>query len=138
MGSFEIKSKTLFITYPQSDFTHDELYEFFTTKFDIIYCIIARETHTDGNFHIHSFVKLARQCRIRDSSYLDYKQRHPNIQSARNKRASITYCKKEGDFKEYGSEDLRGPKDSGGGLAVGDGESYFDYLDRCYQEGINI
>lgn len=91
----------MFLTYPQCPIERDTLWDFLHRK-GITWAIIARELHQDGNPHLHAVIDWGRKKDIRSQSFFDFQGYHPNIQSCTNRIASITYCKKDGDFTEYG------------------------------------
>lgn len=130
---FDLKTKTLFLTYSQCEATHDELYEFLSSKLDIQYAVVGRERHADEGRHLHAYVKLKQSRRFRNCKELDLGESHPNITSARNNAASITYAKKDGDYKEFGDNNSRGAVP--GELGVRDGEGWFDYFERQHLAG---
>lgn len=135
--TFDLRTKTLFLTYSQADINSDDLYEWTKQRLDIIYAIIAREHHKDGQPHTHAAYRLKSTRRLRNCHEFDFGGHHPNITSARNWDATVNYCKKAGDFKEYG--DQQGHiSERRRGLTIGDGESYLEYLGRCNSESINL
>lgn len=101
MPEFRLNTKNVFLTYPQVDFTRDELLVFLRT-FDCTYLLVARERHVDGGLHYHCCLSFQRKINIRDSTKFDFRGYHPNIQSSRRITDVIRYCKKEGDFTEEG------------------------------------
>lgn len=133
MGTFDLKTKSLFLTYSQCDKTKEDLYNGLAKKLDIQYAIIAKEQHKESGDHLHAYVELKRQRRFRNCKELDLDGFHPNITSARNRDASKQYCKKDGDWAEFGDSNFgrNGERD----LHVRDGESFFDYFCRQNSEG---
>lgn len=100
---FQIKTKNIFLTYAQSDFTKEETKDFLTQLLEPTYIIVARELHQDGMPHIHAYCALENPVRTRNERYFDYKTRHPNIVSPRNIKKTVEYIKKGGDFIEEGT-----------------------------------
>lgn len=70
------------------------------------YLLIAREAHADGEFHYHVFVEYPNKRDIRNGRNFFHVPgtNQLNIQSARNATDVIKYVKKDGDFREFGTE----------------------------------
>lgn len=61
-------------------------------------CIIARECHADGGFHLHVFVSFGRKFRSRKTDVFDVDGRHPNIVPSRGTpEKGYDYAIKDGD-----------------------------------------
>lgn len=101
---FRISAKNIFLTYPKATIIPDELYDYLSTKRAIKNCRIATEKHKDGSDHCHALVEFVSKQDIRDEREFDYKEYHPNIQTARNIQASRKYLEKEGNYQDYGSD----------------------------------
>lgn len=92
--TFRANSKAFFLTYPQcfeeprSIGTHLE--QLHPTE----YCVVARELHQDGNPHLHALVIFTEKKNIRNASFFDYGNYHPNIISPRDRKGTVTYIKK--------------------------------------------
>lgn len=62
----------------------------------ILFIAASRETHQDGEPHLHAYVELERKVDIRDPRRLDINGAHGNYRSARDTRATIlAYLSKE-------------------------------------------
>lgn len=48
--------KRIFITWPQTSHTKQELLEFLTQSLNVSYLLISQETHEDGGLHLHACV----------------------------------------------------------------------------------
>jgi len=108
---FRLRAKQLFLTYPQAnDINEDDILHILNRDGAPIYALIAREQHQDGNFHFHCFVDYANIRDIRDERYFDCSGHHPNTQGVRNRRAVISYCKKQGSFTEFGTDSTEATK----------------------------
>jgi hypothetical protein len=83
----------------------DALWEFLKEK-GAVSATIAKEDHKDGQTHLHCFGKFDRKRNIRDCKYFDFQGVHPNIQSPRNKKATLDYVKKDGNYKDYGDSTI--------------------------------
>jgi hypothetical protein len=67
----------------------------------ICYLIYGKEVGSEGTPHLQGFISFTTKKR-----WLDVKAiigGEPHVEVSRNVMASIQYCKKEGDFKEFGS-----------------------------------
>lgn len=102
---FRFRAKYIFLTYPRSDFSFDELYDFIGTIGKLSRAIVSRECHSDGGTHIHFAGGFQDPIETRNEKKFDFQDRHPNIQKARSWPAVVTYIKKDGDYKTYGFED---------------------------------
>jgi len=103
--AFRLSAKTLFLTYPQcsEDVSLEGLYDFILGKSDTICALrVGRERHADGGLHYHVYVQSSTKFNIRDPRWGDFMGQHPNMQSARDPKATWDYCGKDGDTKEMG------------------------------------
>lgn len=94
-NEFRLYSKTFFLTYSQCELSKEELHELLATKGKIVKMAIGRETHEDGNHHLHAIVKYEKKINVRNERFFDLNNHHPSIESPRNIQASINYCCKE-------------------------------------------
>lgn len=69
---------------------------------EIKYLIIGKEVGDSGTPHLQGFCILSRSCRLRAVKGLISPRAHFEASRGSNKQAS-EYCKKEGDFTEFGS-----------------------------------
>lgn len=137
---YRLQGKTIFLTYPQSDFDLDGLIRFLRDDLTKrpTYIIASRELHQDGTPHFHALASYATRVDIRDPLYYDYEGRHPNIQSVRNKSATITYIKKDGDYREWADGAHRGGEASSDGIwEVCAGASRMDWITYCIEHKIS-
>lgn len=112
MSHFHLKSKNLFLTFPQCDFPLEEfkqkVLEFFE-PFIIVKGVASREQHEDGNYHLHLYVNLDKQCQTRNVSYFDNlvsPAKHPNIVSrVKSQQKTIEYVIKDGTYLVLPDED---------------------------------
>lgn len=93
--TFRLYSKTFFLTYSQCELDKTQLADLLGTKGKIIKMAIGRETHEDGNHHLHAIVQYEKKVNVRDERFFDLEGHHPSIESPRNIQASINYCCKE-------------------------------------------
>lgn len=105
---FRLAARKLFITYPQCGGSKEELLAFISRLYPVTKYCISRESHIDGGLHLHAAFEFASKLDIRNSNTLDWTTgglcHHPNIQSVKNWKATVTYIKKDGDFIEGGEE----------------------------------
>lgn len=103
---FNMKSKNIFLTYPQiGDITREEIKDFLCSKLKLKKYVIALEKHEDGGNHIHAHISLAYNKNIKNERFFDYKGHHPNIQSMRNVNACRNYVMKDGNYIYHGYKD---------------------------------
>lgn len=94
---------TFFLTYPRSNFEHNDIHEFLRTVKPVQWARVARERHTDGETHVHVCVRFGARVKTRsDVRIFDFLGRHPNIQVTRNIKHVLEYLSKEGDFQDFG------------------------------------
>lgn len=101
MSQFRLQAKNISLTYPQSnDLTKEIIRDFLQTTLgsNLSEWIIAEEKHQDGNLHFHVGLRTHDKLHIRDAAYFDCNGRHPNVQAAKNWKAWVKYCKKEGNY----------------------------------------
>lgn len=68
-------------------------------------CIVAREHHEAGGFHLHVFVDFGRKFRSRKTDVFDVGGFHPNIQPTRSTpRSGYDYATKDGEIVAGGLE----------------------------------
>lgn len=115
-NSFSFHAKNVFLTYPRCPASKEWVKDWFMVKFlnKINYFTIAEEDHeeVDENNgvggHIHAVLSFKTKTRIRNQTTFDleiYDNEsglpiiyHPNIQSPRNLKDVIEYCKKDGNY----------------------------------------
>jgi len=91
--SFRLTSRNLLLTYSQCNRSKEDLHAYLLTLDLAEHVLVARETHQDGNFHLHAYFGFTRKPDIKNPRYFDWDGFHPNIAS-RPKRIAITYCTK--------------------------------------------
>lgn len=73
-------------------------------------CIVGREVHGDGGYHLHAFVDFGKRFNTRDCHKFDIGECHPNITPSRgNPAGGWDYATKDGDICAGG---LLRPEDS--------------------------
>nr|WAE43016.1 MAG: replication associated protein [Cressdnaviricota sp.] len=98
--SYQLNAKYVFLTYSQTPetWTKESLLEKLPSGY-VKHCI-SKESHQDGGIHFHVLLCHSTSFRTRNSRYFDVDGVHPNVQAARDHKATRTYVKKDGDFIE--------------------------------------
>ncbi|WP_308495560.1 hypothetical protein [New Jersey aster yellows phytoplasma] len=77
-------------------------------KQEISYIISNTENHQDHKeIHTHVLFQLTKRFNIQSDRFFDIEGFHPRIETARNIEKSISYIKKDGDFIEEGTLDIK-------------------------------
>lgn len=94
---------TFFLTYPQADIPHEQLFAKLQSIKPVVWARLARERHEDGNWHSHAIVRFGARVRARtDMRMFDCNGHHPNIQVPRRVCDVLQYCAKDGDYVDHG------------------------------------
>jgi len=94
---------TFFLTYPQSEFTHEQVHEFLQSIKPVVWARVGLETHESGDPHCHAVVRFGARVKTRSNVRLfDLLGRHPNIQVPRKVRDVLEYCAKAGNYRDFG------------------------------------
>lgn len=104
MSNFRVQSKQLFLTFPQvvinKQQAHDRILEHFKDKLDCF--IVSQEKHQDGGNHLHLYISFNKIFQTTRQNYFDFiADKHPNIQSVKNRLGVINYVIKDGDYICY-------------------------------------
>lgn len=68
-------------------------------------CIVARESHSDGGFHLHCFVDFGKKYRSRNVKIFDVQGFHPNIEPSKGRPwVGYDYAIKDGEVEAGGLE----------------------------------
>lgn len=109
--AFRLKGKKHLVTWSQvGDLDMEELWTFLLS-FKPTYLVLGREHHKDEGIHYHAVVLLPTGMNTRKNIYT-FKDLQANVKGLRygkDVENAISYCKKEGDWKEQGErrEDRR-------------------------------
>lgn len=95
---FQIRLKRIFITAPKNEKDPkeilDKLIALFKT-YDIKYVIVVKETHLDGDWHLHAMVCVSKQPKVINTK-IDYIfGKHVNIQKVKLEKNAVRYLFKE-------------------------------------------
>lgn len=94
---FRLNTKTISITMPQCTATKHECLEAWQNKCgsNLIDYLIVKESHEDGEPHIHAFLELETRCNWHTANCLDVGNFHGNYQTTKSKQNWIEYLLKE-------------------------------------------
>lgn len=95
---YRLRTKQLFLTYPQCYASKQEFYDDFVLRFDPIELVVAHELHQNGDSHLHCYLKLATEVDTRDCNYFDTLGYHGNYQGCRSSKNVMKYCTKAEDY----------------------------------------
>lgn len=99
---FKFDSQHFFLTYPQSDFTNDELIAAINAIAELEWIRVCREQHQDGNLHSHAVGRFKRRFQTRNPRCFDVAGRHPKVESVRSVRKALDYVSKDGEYTDSG------------------------------------
>lgn len=77
-----------------------------TMKPNIQYAIICRELHESGDPHFHAMLMFSKKVDIRNAKHFDIENFHPKIEAVKHLSKTKNYCKKDGDYIEYGNDEI--------------------------------
>lgn len=109
-GKFRLDTKELFLTFPGltqyasiDAINLAEVYQkfvgFFSTRGGIKTYVICKELHEDGTPHIHCCLQLWRKYETRNARCFDgILGFHGSYEGARSYKASVAYCRKDGQY----------------------------------------
>ncbi|AWD77155.1 replication associated protein [Sida yellow golden mosaic virus] len=128
-GSFSIKAKNYFLTYPQCSLAKEEALEQIRnipTPTNKKFVKIARELHEDGQPHLHVLIQFEGKFNCTNSRLFDLVSPsrsthfHPNIQGAKSSSDVKSYVEKDGDTVEWGQFQIDGRSARGGQQTAND------------------
>lgn len=94
-AEFAFDGVHVFLTYPQCPLEREQLRNILCERINPERYLIARERHSDGNFHLHAYLHFGRRRRFVGASIFDVDGFHPNIQKPRSASNVVAYCCKE-------------------------------------------
>jgi len=96
--SFRFDAKNVFLTYPQSGLlTAERLRDFLVEELGAKWFHIGRESHDDGQPHLHAYAGWDQRHRARGADHFDVDGKHPNITIPRSVRDVRKYVGKDGN-----------------------------------------
>jgi len=99
---FSLDGVRFFLTYPQSEFDFDDVYQFIDGINKVQWLRICREEHESGEPHMHCVFQFAKRFKSKNERVFDLSGRHPNILPVRSVGASLRYVTKGDNYKDYG------------------------------------
>ncbi len=110
-NSFRLSAKQLLLTYPRCLVEKGSALATLMEKlarWEPAMMIVAKESHQDGESHLHCLVKLKKKCDIRNASALDLNaETHGNYVPRRNWKSAVEYvCKEDPEPATFGVPDL--------------------------------
>lgn len=97
MAGFRLQAKNIFLTYPQCPLSKTTLLQHLQVLLcdKVSFIKISQEHHEDQQLHLHALILCHTKLHIRDASFFDLLNYHPNVQAARDVQASLRYLDKE-------------------------------------------
>nr|AOS51158.1 Replication-associated protein [Potato yellow mosaic virus] len=128
-GSFSIKAKNYFLTYPQCSLSKEEALsqlQNLTIPVNKKFIKICRELHENGEPHLHVLIQFEGKFNCTNNRLFDLvsptrsAHYHPNIQGAKSSSDVESYVEKEGDTVEWGMFQIDGKSARGGQQTAND------------------
>ncbi|BAA00782.1 AL1 [Potato yellow mosaic virus - [Venezuela]] len=128
-GSFSIKAKNYFLTYPQCSISKEEALsqlQNLTIPVNKKFIKICRELHENGEPHLHVLIQFEGKYNCTNNRLFDLVSPtrsthfHPNIQGAKSSSDVKSYVEKDGDTIEWGLFQIDGRSARGGQQTVND------------------
>lgn len=136
---FRLQSKFFFLTYSQCPVDISDLQAHIHSLYDISYSITCLEKHKDGSDHRHIYFETETRLDIRDCRRFDLVANdityHCSIEKPKHRGKCISYCKKEGDFYEFGSTNAKEACESKD-IQPGDYGCETEWLEACIRARI--
>ncbi|QIC52931.1 replication-associated protein [Bean latent virus] len=126
---FRLNAKNYFLTYPQCSISKEEALsqlQRLTTPVNKKFIKICRETHEDGQPHLHVLIQFEGKYQCSNNRFFDLVSTtrsahfHPNIQGAKSSSDVKSYIDKDGDTIEWGEFQIDGRSARGGQQSAND------------------
>lgn len=91
---FRLNSKKLFLTYPQSKLSKQEVFDFHVAFKPLERILVAEEEHKDGGNHFHVYLIALARYDIKNPHALDIKGEHGNYVTMKKEYQCLDYCTK--------------------------------------------
>jgi len=129
---FAFDGQYAFLTYPRSgELSRERLRDMATERWNVGRFLIVRESHEDGDPHLHALLYWEKRRRLAGADCFDVDGHHPNIQRPKDIRAVYTYLRKEdGDPLESIVPICNVERLSGWGSILSESTSADDFLAR--------
>lgn len=105
---FRLRCKFVLLTWSQCDTDHVSVFNTIDRYLAVTKCVIARESHQDGNPHFHAYVEFEHTPDRILSNQLDINGTHPNCKPKGCKgarKAAEEYCRKGNDWINFGYDE---------------------------------
>ncbi|AJG06144.1 replication initiator protein [Tomato latent virus] len=128
-GSFSVKAKNYFLTYPQCSLTKEETLsqlQNLKTPVNKKFIKICKELHENGEPHLHVLIQFEGKYNCTNNRFFDLVSPtrsahfHPNIQGAKSSSDVKSYVEKDGDTIEWGVFQVDGRSARGGQQTAND------------------
>lgn len=106
-GTLRLNCKKVFFTYSQCNLDLDIIYRHWNAFGPIAYAVISTELHEDGNEHKHGYIEYVTKIDIQNAIRIQIQTFKPNAQCAKEPNAVITYVKKDGNYREWGTHNSK-------------------------------
>lgn len=135
--SFKFDSQYCFLTYAQSNLSHEQIYQHLSSIAPVIWARVCTEQHSTEGSHQHCVAKWDKRVQSRRSDFLDVNGRHPNIQPVRSVAKSLEYVAKDGQFTDFGNVPSNtGKRTIDEALALAGSTNEAEYLRACIEARI--
>lgn len=129
--NFKFNAKRVFLTYPQcGELTREQVRDLLVQTHGAQYYCVARESHRDGNNHIHAYGEWCGAFCSRDVRIFDVGGQHPNIQPVRSAKRVLEYILKDDSEPLSNVQPLEGGGRVSYGAILSEAEGRDDFLAR--------
>lgn len=125
-GPARLQGRLFFLTYPRNDEHPDQLVAFLKEIPHFKRCVVAREKHDDGGYHLHAAIELDKRIE-RKFTFFDFNGAHGDYRPCRSWGKSVNYCRKDPDATIV----YEGCTAADAALALPGGGSQSDYFAEC-------
>lgn len=127
---FRFNAKRIFLTYPQcGELSRERVRDHLVHNCGVQHYLVARESHRDGNPHIHAYGEWQSAFSTRDVRNFDVDGHHPNIQPVRSTARVLQYIQKADSDVLGNVEHLDGGRVHYGSI-LGEAKGRDDFLAR--------
>ena len=127
--AFRFYGKRVFLTYPRCDLSRESIRDHLLHKTGVQHYLVARESHSDGGYHLHAYGEWNSRFSSTDVRVFDVEGHHPNIQPVRSTKRVLEYISKA-DSETLGNvEQLPGGRVHYGSI-LDDAKDRDDFLAR--------
>jgi len=127
--TFAFDGVHVFLTYPQCPLEREQLRDILLERTNASKYLVARELHSDGNYHLHAYLHFGRRLRLAGANVFDVEGYHPNIQRPRSPGSVIAYCCKEDTEPLANFDYSEGESNDSWGAILGRANSKDEFLE---------